>query len=75
MHLRASQLRLLRSDSSGTSKDESSIESAATAAYCPREQWTINQSIRSNILLDISFDSSLYEQALGAVQLDPDLHR
>ncbi|KAK0630981.1 P-loop containing nucleoside triphosphate hydrolase protein [Bombardia bombarda] len=44
-----------------------------TTAYCPHEPWLINQSIRSNILLGLSFNPSRYEKAIHAVALNQDL--
>lgn len=42
-------------------------------AYCPHEPWILNQSIRTNILLDHPFNASRYEAVLHAVALDTDI--
>ncbi len=42
-------------------------------AYCPQEPWILNQSIRSNILLGLPFESRRYGEVLDAVALPHDL--
>jgi ABC-type multidrug transport system fused ATPase/permease subunit len=42
-------------------------------AYCPQEPWIMNQSIRSNIIFNMPFDSQRYAAVLDAVALLPDI--
>ncbi|RAO67757.1 uncharacterized protein BHQ10_003769 [Talaromyces amestolkiae] len=42
-------------------------------AYCPQEPWIMNESIRSNIIFNMPFESERYAAVLDAVALFPDI--
>jgi ABC-type multidrug transport system fused ATPase/permease subunit len=55
------------------SVDNPSVGFAEAIAYCPQEPWIMNESIRSNIIFNIPFDSERYAAVLDAVALFPDI--
>ncbi|KAE8555164.1 hypothetical protein TMatcc_005247 [Talaromyces marneffei ATCC 18224] len=55
------------------SVDNPSIGFTEAIAYCPQEPWIMNESIRSNIIFNMPFDSQRYAAVLDAVALFPDI--
>lgn len=73
MHLERGHISLPQNQPSSVFDHVDFLTLVETSAYCPHEPWITNQSIRANILLELPFNTSRYEEVLRSVALVEDL--
>jgi len=57
----------------GPSNSPPSVVLAGATAYCPQEAWTLNATLRANLLLRRPYDAARYAAVVAAAALEPDL--